>query len=289
MSKVLVLGAYGLLGCSLCPHLTKAGHSVMRQGRADGAEFRNSLADSKAVNDLIVQAHPEIVINLTAMTNVDQCEREPDSAFRANTLLPEWTAQALKGTSARMVQISTDQIYDGDGPHSETAPVIRNTYALSKYAGELAALSCEATVLRTNFFGKSRCERRASFSDWIFQSLRAGIPLTVFDDVLFSPLSIASLCQRIERVVNSPRGGVYNLGSADGLSKADFALQLASGLGLPGSLLTRGLARDVAFVARRPTDMRMSSDLFERTFSIATPTLSEEISTACKDYGHDQD
>lgn len=289
MARVLVLGAYGLLGCSLCPTLDAAGHTVMRQGRTDEAEVRSSLASLADIEDLIALVHPDVVINLTAMTNVDECERNPNAAFRVNALLAEWLAKSLRGTTARLIQISTDQVYDGDGPHGESSPVIRNTYAMTKYAGELAAMACDATVLRTNFFGRSRCARRVSLSDWIFKSLREGTTLTVFEDVLFSPLSIKSVCDRIAAVVASARAGIYNLGSNSGFSKADFAFQFAAELGFPTVNMKRGFARDVAFVARRPTDMRMSNDAFERTFSIVAPTLSAEISTVCKDYRHDQD
>jgi dTDP-4-dehydrorhamnose reductase len=132
-------------------------------------------------------------------------------------------------------------------------------------------------VLRTNFFGKSQRPGRTSFTDWLATALRRQDPLTVFDDVLFSPLSLDRLCDLIMLAAERRVAGVFNLGSREGMSKADFAFVFADALGLSTASVRRGRSTDAALAARRPTDMRMDCSRFERTFGLTLPSLRDEL------------
>jgi dTDP-4-dehydrorhamnose reductase len=284
MARILVTGATGLLGMSLAPLLAQRGHTVLRHGFRAGAELQADLRERGATAAMLDAAQPEVVVNLAALTNVDACEGDPDAAYRLNTLSVENLAHWLRGRAgSHLVHISTDMLYDGAGPHREDAIVVRNTYALSKVAAEIAAAGVGASVLRTNFFGRSLCPGRASFSDWLAGALRARSPVTVFDDVLFSPLSINTLCAMIALVAERRPAGVFNLGSREGMSKADFAFALADTLGLDGGAMTRGRS-GAALKAYRPKDMRMDCSLFEQTMGLQLPALIDEIHTLRSDY-----
>lgn len=288
MTEILVLGAYGLLGSTLCPALTRAGHQVFRQGRSTEVEFAADPTDVDALSRVFGRCRPEVIVNLVAATNVDRCEEDPQAAFVANVLTVEAVAAAMRDikapTGLHLVQLSTDQVYDGPGLHREDNARPCNVYALSKYAGELAASRVDATILRTNFFGRSQCAGRTSLSDWVVHSLQAGTPITVFDDVLFSALHISTLCRFIELAVARRAPGVFNVGCRDGMSKAQFALQLAERLGLDTRLITVGTSRDVPPRARRPLDMRINVTHFEQTFGLTAPSLEEEIKLAAEEY-----
>jgi dTDP-4-dehydrorhamnose reductase len=155
------------------------------------------------------------------------------------------------------------------------API--NYYAFSKYAGELAASAVGSTILRTNMFGPSRCEGRHSLSDWLVGAMRRGDQVTVFQDVFFSPLSLETLSEQMAIVVERRVPGTFNLGSRDGMSKADFAFELAEQVGLRTDLLKRGSLKDVPLNARRPEDMRMQVAKFESAFGVTLPSLKSEI------------
>src|SRR5262249_54377625 len=154
---------------------------------------------------------PNMIVNLVALTDVDRCEGQPNNAYRLNVRcvenLTEWMS---RGHAAKLIHISTDQVYDGEGPHREAAVTITNTYAMSKYAGELAARGANGTVLRTCFFGPSRLAGRPSFSDWLIDKFRSGQAFTGFDDVRFSPLAMDTLVRMIRRVIEGPVPGLYN-------------------------------------------------------------------------------
>ncbi|MDZ7641808.1 MAG: SDR family oxidoreductase [Desulfurivibrio sp.] len=287
MSRVLVTGAYGLLGVELVPALKMAGHEVLCQGRGDYAEFQADLSLEKEVLALLRQAQPDAVVNLAAATNVDACESDPRMAYLANVRIVENLAHVLPKTGVHLVQISTDHVYDGTGPHQEVNGCPCNVYALSKYAGEMAAAACGAMILRTNFVGRSRCPGRSAFSDWIVQSLRAGKSMTLFDDVLFSALHVSELCRFICLVIDRRQPGIFNVGSREGASKAQFASELAKHLGLDLSQATIGRLADHKSLARRPLDMRMDVTKFEREFGVLSPTMAETIKRVSGDYHND--
>lgn len=280
MPTVLITGASGLLGRPLAKSLTDAGHRVVTQGLTNAAncDFSIDLTQADPSTAMLDDVNPDVIVNLVALTNVDACETDPARAYALNVksveILGNWVRRSA---AAHLVQISTDQVYDGQGPHTEDVVDILNVYSLSKYAGELVALGADGTVLRTNFFGRSEVPGRLSFSDWLTEKLVAGAPFPAFDDVLFSPLSMQTLCAAIARVCDRRIGGTFNLGSNGGMSKAAFAVQLARHFKLDSSPIQAGPMSVVALKARRPLDMRMNCERFERAFGFALPDLAAEI------------
>jgi len=289
MSRVLITGASGLLGSSLTPLLSQYGHSVFTMGLSHSNHISVDLTDYKSTNLALEATRPEVIVNLVALTNVDKCEQNPQSAYLLNCRTVENICSWIrtKRHSCHLIHISSDQVYDGPGPHSEEQITIHNQYAISKYAGELSALSVPSTVLRTNFFGPSQCKTRISITDWIYLSLKNSELINVFSNVMFSPLSIGSLCHHIEKCISVRPLGVYNLGSKNGMSKADFAFLFADALGLSNFYLKRSDMGSVqSVVAKRPFDMRMNVSLFETSMGIKLPILADEIMNVANDYIH---
>lgn len=286
-SRILLLGSTGMLGSSLTPFLSGRGYEVLTQGRRGDAQYKVDLCKLEEVNNLLDLVKPETIINLVGLTDVENCEIDPNKAYLANTHSVENIIKGIQGmkTQPHLVHISTDQVYDGLGLHIEHNAVLRNYYAFSKYAGELAALSISSTILRTNFFGRSRCEKRKSLTDWLFESLSAGKAIQVFDDVLFSPLSIMTLANLIDRIICIKPLGVFNLGSLQGMSKSEFAFTFANEIGVPTTSMTRTTTDKVAFLKTyRPKNMQMDCSKIESALGVAMPILMSEIKQVAKEY-----
>jgi dTDP-4-dehydrorhamnose reductase len=287
MAKVLVTGATGLLGCSLVPLLQERGHQVACMGHSHASDHNLDLTSYEQTARALDQANPEVIVNLTALTNVDRCETHPQESYLLNVKTVENLCAWIKTASqaCHLIQISTDQVYDGPGPHAEGEVTIRNYYAMSKLAGELAVGTVPATILRTNFVGRSQREGRTSLTDWLHGALRDRSSVNVFDDVMFSPLAISTLCDCIERCIAERPFGVFNLGSRDGMSKADFAFAFAAALGLETTNFKRVNSRsNSTFAAQRPTDMRMNSGRYEACMGIRLPSLINEVSRLADEY-----
>ena len=286
MSRIVVTGSQGLIGCSLVPYLESCGHEVIKAGRQEGCEIHADLSNINQVCNALDSHTPEIIINLAALANVDMCEKNPHQAYLSNVLIVENLTSWIRkhGSKCYLIQISTDQVYDGIGPHVEDDVTITNYYGLSKYAGELAAALTPSTVLRTNFFGRSQCQNRKSLSDWLVESLRVENEVKVFDDILISSISFHTFFKTISVVIQKRIPGVFNIGSKCGMTKADFAFILAELLGLPTRSMKRSVSDNANFIAYRPKDMTMNSEKFEKLYNIEFPRMKEEIHSIQADY-----
>lgn len=287
MNKILITGATGLLGSSLVPHLKKCGYEVVTHARSTQADFMFDLSDRVVSYELLTQIQPSLIINLVSLTSVERCEEQVNLAYLANTRTVENLAHWIltSGADCHLVQISTDHVYDGIGPHTEEETTLTNNYAFSKYAGELAAVRVPSTILRTNFVGRSQASHRKSLTDWVFGAMTGGVHVEVLNDVYFSPLSITTLIEMIELVVTKKPVGIFNLGSHNGMSKADFDFAFAECLNLPTNTMTRIETSQATFLkAYRPKDMSMNSSKFENTLGVKLPLLTDLIQQLAKEY-----
>jgi len=279
--KVLVTGGTGLLGSRLSPWLKERGWDVVVQGREHGGDVQCDLTDPSAVQRLIGEVRPAAVVQLVSLTNVDLCERDPHLAYLVNVRSVENIVAALDQVAdAHLVHISTDHIYDAPGANREDALMLRNTYALTKLWAERIAMDTPATVLRTNFFGRSHLDWRGSFSDWVAKAMTDPESVTLLTDVMFSPLSIETLSDVITRSLSARPAGIFNAGSREGLSKRDFAHLVAKTLGGSMEGAKDGRQSDLTLDAARPAAMMMDSSKLEAALGITLPTLTKEIETA---------
>lgn len=279
--KVFITGSRGLLGSALVPYLQKCGFDLICHSRSEGCDVCADLTDIGQVNITLNSVMPEVIVNLAALTSIEACELNPNSAYLANVKIVNHLVNWIKdrGNSCHLIHLSTDHVYDGVGLSKEDDVILRNYYGFSKYAGEIVACSVSSTVLRTNFFGPSQSPTRISFSDWILESLKQEHPITVFDDVCFTPLSLQYLVELLVTLIVRQQKGIFNIGSAGVMSKADFAFAFAETLKLPTRYLIRGTSNMGSKVAVRPKNMSMNSFHFEDTFGIQLPTLRDEIKT----------
>ena len=293
MPSILVLGATGLLGSTLVPTLHRLGHKVLAQSRGGKTNLRLDPLDRSAVTELLVMHCPEVIINLIGATNVDQCESDPSLAWKGNVEVVSVIVDSIKaaekitGNKIHLIHISTDQVYGGSGPHSEGAVNLINVYALSKYTGELIAEKVSATILRTNFVGRSQCPDREGFTDWIVSSLKNNIPITLFDDINFSALHIDTLCQIIARCIDKRPAGIFNAGTRDSMSKARFALTLANLINAQPNNFTFSTSEGSALKARRPNDMSLQVSKLEKLLALEFPKMNDELTRTAKEYEND--
>ena len=286
MTKILLLGARGMLGTYLAPQLEMAGYKVLRQSRSHENYIQLNLLCLKEWSDCLLAYKPDVILNLAAATDVDRCEIDPQWAFNGNIapMLTLSTALRKKNINTHIIHVSTDQVYDDIGPHLESYVNPCNVYGMSKLAAELALKDLPATILRTNFFGKSTCKGKSSFSDWAIDSIKSKKQITLFDDVYFSAIHMSTLSEYIKLAVEKRQIGTFNVGAIDGISKAKFALQIASRLNLCSESVHIGSSTELNLNARRPLDMRMSPLRFIKSFGVEPPCIMQEINKVVDEY-----
>lgn len=279
---ILITGASGLLGSNLSYVCSR--RDVPFQGTywshtmADPRGFfsRRDLRVKSDVTSLFSEVKPDVVINCSAFTNVDQAERSSKEALTVNADVPEFLAAESKRRNIQFIHISTDGVFNGHGtPLTERDPPGPvNVYAESKLIGErrVLAVYSSALIIRTCIYGWS-CMGRESLAEWILKQLFEGLPLSAFVDVSFNPLYVGTLSCLILELAHLRVTGVINLGSCDEMTKFEFARALADEFELDAELIKRGKISDLSLVARRPHYTVLDCCRAETLLGRTMPTL----------------
>ena len=280
MEKVLVAGGTGLLGTFLVKQLNDQGIKNISHGHKSEAQLNFDMTDFSQVKMFLDKINPKLIVNLVCLSDVEKNEKDYQLAKKLNIQpvvnISKWIKS--KEEIIKFIQVSTDHVYDKEGISCEEDVVIKNNYARTKFEAEKIALSANALILRTNFFGRSLNPNRESFTDWIDRNIeRQNFPLNLFNDVYFSPIHISTLSEIIIKLFKSYNSGVYNLGSKDGMSKAQFALEYSDVLKNDKSKIKLTSIDKMKFAANRPKGMMMDISKFEKKFNIELPSLREEI------------
>lgn len=233
--RALVLGGTGMLGRQVVSEGRRRGHAVLGLSRAQA-----DVTDREALLGWAREFRPEVVVNCAAMTAVDDCEAEEERAFAVNARGVGNAAAAARAVDARLVQVSTDYVFDGraETPYAEdaaTAPL--SAYGRSKLAGEEEALGESGEggggpglVVRTSWlFGPG---------GWNFvlnmlrQLARGADPLRVVDDQVGRPTYTPYLARVIWDLValGPARGaaGLVHYGNREPVSWFGFAREIVA-------------------------------------------------------------
>jgi dTDP-4-dehydrorhamnose reductase len=287
---MVVTGASGILGDALLRSglLADAVGVVHRRSSAH-ASISLDLRDAAAVASALAELRPRVVVHTVALTDVDLCERDPGAAFAIAAAtthhLATWLAQ--NAPDALLVYVSSDQVYAGEGPHSEERTQPLNVYGQSKRAGELAAAQAPRhLVLRTNFFGHS--EMRPSYTDWIAGTVRAGKDVLVDPASSFSALHLADLTSLIALTVERELEGTFNLGAHDSMRKLDFARGVAA-IAAHGGEDRVGQLKPTIDRAPRPLDLRLDVSRIEAALGRLMPPMVDGLAHVRNDLGEAQD
>ena len=152
--RLLVLGCRGLVGRHLAESADGRGHARRGLDHDDGGDLRDP-ARLRASAEI---AAGEIggldwVVNLAAMTAVDACETDRDTALAANAEGAGNAARVAGDLGARLLQVSTDYVFDGESsiPYAEDAPRRPiSVYGESKSAGRLRCAAAQFTAPTTS-------------------------------------------------------------------------------------------------------------------------------------------
>jgi dTDP-4-dehydrorhamnose reductase len=224
--KVAVLGANGQLGADVVLAFRRAGDEVVPLEHKDV-----EVSEESSVAAALGRASADLVVNTTAMHDVEKCEADPARAFAVNALGTKFLSHACATLGSALVHVSTDYVFGGDKrtPYVETdMPKPVNAYGVSKLAGENFAL-CEnprTFVVRASaLYGSHPCRTKGG-DNFVRLMIRLGRErgkVKVVDDELVSPTYTVDLANQIERLAKSGAFGVYHATSAGQCSWHEFA------------------------------------------------------------------
>ena len=229
--KVIITGAAGQLGQAL-RRLAPAQLELITTSRRGGdGSISLDLADPEACRALVQEHRPDWLINAGAYTAVDKAESEPERAQAVNAGAPAAFAQALQATGGRLLQVSTDFVFNGaqGSPYRPDQPVDPlGVYGASKAAGEAAAAELleagRLCILRTSWVygpvGKN-------FLLTMLRLMREREQLGVVADQVGCPTATTGLAQACWAVLEHGVSGIHHWSDAGAASWYDFAVAIA--------------------------------------------------------------
>ena len=278
--KYLVTGSAGLIGSQLVFDLVQSGQTVYscynETKPLHGIPIKLDLLNLKEISKTIKKFHPDLIIHLAALTDVEKCESESKLAYLINTKATEQIAKEAKHLGCFLIYLSTDYVFDGrKGMYDEndsTNPI--NCYGKTKLDGEKAVESSNTqwSIIRTSTpFGNHLTKK--TFPVWIIENLQKNKTLDLLDDQFTSPTYVPNLSKMIIDIANHNLLGFFHLSGSTRISRYDFAKLIVEKLGLDNSLIKPVKMNTMSWKAKRPLDSSLSvskadSILTEKPFSI---------------------
>lgn len=257
--RCLVLGGTGMLGRAVVAEARSRGWAALGLSREQA-----DVTDHERLAFWADSFRPEAVINCAAYTKVDDCESQPERAFQVNGEAVDHAAAAAGRVGARLVHVSTDYVFDGEGrePYPEDAPTgPLSVYGRSKLEGERHALAFDkGLVVRTSWlFGPGG----PNFVATMVRRIEEGkLPLRVVDDQRGCPTYTRFLAAALLDLALREVTGVVHYRNRGPASWYDFATAIArqwSGTAEVVPIKTAEFPRP----ARRPAWSVLAVDRFE--------------------------
>ena len=221
--KIIITGAQGQLGQELVKQLDKKyEYDVIKTDR-DTLDITNI----ENVNTFILEQNPDVVINCAAHTAVDLCETDIENAYKINAIGPRNLAIVCEKIGAKLVQVSTDYVFDGNGtrPYREDDINCPNSvYGTSKLMGEnfVREFCSKYFIVRTAWlYGEGN-----NFVRTMLKLSETNSELNVVNDQIGSPTSTVDLAKAIIDLIHTEHYGIYH-GTCEGqCSWYDFAKKI---------------------------------------------------------------
>jgi dTDP-4-dehydrorhamnose reductase len=264
VTKIFVTGASGLLGQRLVTLATSKGYDVCSlyhtHAPKGGRPVRVDLTDAKAVNDCVQAETPDAVINTASMTNVDLCERQPESAMQMNANAPRMLAESCDRADAFLVHVSTDYVFDGNkGNYAENdEPDPINHYGRSKLQGEREVTSYEYSCVARTSVVYGWGEHRTNFGTWLYDNLIASKAVNAVTGQYASPTFNGDLARMVLELAERRIRGIVHVAGATRASRYEFAVRLAKEFHFDTKLIVPVESSYIGWVAKRPRDSSLN-------------------------------
>ena len=222
MQKIWVCGSRGQIGQAVNDVVDKLEFEMLDTDMDD-----LDVTDTDEVLRFGEMNRPDIIINCSGMTDIEACEENPSMAYKVNALGARNLAIVASKMQAKMVQLSTDDVFDGKStaPYTEfdvTNPV--TDYGKSKLAGEnyVKEFTSKHFIVRSTWvYGKG-----SNFITNFLQRVEEGGEIAVASDQFGSPTSANELARFLLHLVHTSEYGTYHATNRGICSRYAFAEEI---------------------------------------------------------------
>ena len=288
--KIVLLGKNGQLGWEFQRTLPILGEVIS----LDRAEL--DLCDLGAVQNILNELKPDLIVNASAYTDVDLAEKENDRNMKINAVAPGLMAEMASKLRAVLIHYSTDYVFDGRKnalytERDKTHPL--NMYGKSKLAGEenIKQAGDAYLILRTSWVYSLRGN---TFVNKVLRWSRQNKTLKIVSDQVSSPTWARSLAE-ITNVVLAQnkkdlyenireRHGIYHVAGSGYTSRYEWAKQILANDPEPSEqtlqTIEPALSEDFPTPAVRPLFSALDCTRFEKTFGLQLPAWEQTLKLA---------
>ena len=289
--KILLLGNTGQLGWEL-------ERSLQPLGEVIALDYPTiNMADAGSVRKAVRKHRPEMIINATAYTAVDQAESEPELAEAINGRGPGILAEEARKINAFLIHYSTDYVFDGlkGAPNTETDPPNPpNVYGLSKLQGEEAIqeVGGDYLIFRTSWVYSLR--NKNCFVNKVLSWARQQETLRIVDDQIANPTWARMLAETTALLIargggdNLPwlveRKGLYHLAGSGFASRLEWAIEILALDPKQDEQMVREIqpakTKDFPSYAERPLFSALDCTNFRLAFILSLPPWEDSLPIA---------
>jgi dTDP-4-dehydrorhamnose reductase len=271
LKKILVTGSNGLLGQKLIYQLIKEKtFEIIACARGENRLLNQSgytyisldITSQNAIENLLSANLPDCIIHCAAMTNVDECELNPEACKKNNIDAVALFIQALEklknpSYNPHFILVSTDFIFNGSrGPVTEEEiPEPLSIYGHSKYEAEkiVSASKIDTAILRTVLvYGITEGMSRSNIVLWVKNNLESGKEIKVVTDQFRTPTLAEDLAAGCILAMRKRALGIYNISGKDFMSINTIAHKVANFFKLDNQLIKESLSESIQQPAKRP-------------------------------------
>lgn len=284
MKRILVTGASGMLGSSLAIELSKSFNVYATGNSKISLPVNYKIFDllNESYKELIDWSRPDLIIHCAAITNSVYCEENPMEAFYVNGWSIHKFLQDTK-SSVKFIFISTDAVFLSSLHLAKEKDFTKpeNIYGKSKELGEFFLLNSKRNylIIRTTIVGLNIYSDKKGFVDWIIKSVKAKKSISLFDDVLFTPISIWDFISELKFLINqnSFESKILHLAGDEVITKYEFGKSLIQGLFLDLNYIKKGSIFKFKNRAKRSNDQSLDCSFYKKTFKRKLPKLKDTI------------
>ena len=291
MTNILITGANGQLGHEMRNVLAKEQrfNAIFTDVAGDDITLLD-ITDEEAVERMVADNKIAIIVNCAAYTAVDAAEDNEPLAARLNGYAVGILARVAKRHGARMVHISTDYVFDGNGcvPYTENMPTNpQSAYGRTKLDGERLLqdiLGDNAVILRTAWlyspYGKNFVKTMLALG-------KDKPALKVVFDQVGSPTCARDLARAIITVMsaNEWHGGIYHYSNEGVISWYDFTKAIHLLAGITTCDVQPCHSDEFPAKAHRPAYSVLDKTKFKSTFDVTVPYWLDSLQDTLVELG----
>ena len=253
--KLLIFGVSGLTGYKIAKSANQK-YDVYGTFNERSIDLQNcsisklNLTEQSNLNKLFSEVKPDVVINTTALHNVDYCEENPEHAILVNETAVRYIYENVEKHGSKLIHISTDYVFDGKKPKpytekDEPSPI--SFYGNSKMRGEKILQNSNHVILRPSVvYGWTPLElagtvsssgKPMNFAMWLLTKLNKKEPLKIVTDQYATATLADTIAESALKIAEADSSGLYHVSGISCESRYEFSQKLAKEFGYDVNLI----------------------------------------------------